>query len=84
MALVERGGEQRVLRCRERGVISGDALGHRPRAFEQRRVARQFGYLELLPAVLAGTDELALTPQLEVDLGEFEAVAVGLQGTQAR
>ena len=57
-------------------VVGVDQLGAQPRALLQLRVARQLGDPELGQPALARADELALPAQLEVDLGEPEAVGV--------
>src|SRR5579875_571728 len=82
--LGERVAEQRVLGLGELGVGRVDRLGAHPRALLQLTVAGQLGDAELGEAALAHPDELALTAQLEVDLGKREAIAVLGERTQPR
>ena len=70
--------------ARELRVGGDDRLGPRPRALQQLRVLGQARDPELPEPRLAGADELALLAQLEVDLGEAEAVGVLGQRPQPR
>jgi hypothetical protein len=69
--------DQRVLgRAQLRVLVEQRARAHAG-TLEQLRVLGQAGDLELGEAGLAGAEMLAVAGQLEVDLGELLAVAVG-------
>jgi hypothetical protein len=72
----QRVGEQRVLGPLEPGVLGQQDLGAPAGALEQRRVVGQPREAEAREARLARAGQLALAAQLEVDLGEREAVGV--------
>ena len=73
---------ERMLRALEPRILGKDGLGVERGALEQLGVARELGHLEHHLAMLASADQLALTAQLEIDLGQLEPVAVGGQGSQ--
>ena len=70
--------------CSSSGSIVVDPLGAHPGALEQLGVAGQLGDAELGQPALAGPDQLPLAAQLEVDLGQAEAVGVVGQRLQPR
>ena len=71
----QRLGQQRVLgEPRGRGSSSTIASARSPRPLEQLRVPRKLGDAELGQPALPRADQLALAAQLEVDLGQLEAV----------
>src|SRR4051794_25814734 len=81
---VDRVVEQDVLRPAQRGVGVEQGAGAHARTLEQLGVLGQPGDAELGEPRLARTQHLALAPQLEVDLGELEAVAVVGERAQPR
>src|SRR5207248_4411751 len=58
----------------DRALLVHDLGGDRPRALEQRAVAAQACELEAEEPGLTGSGQVALAAQLEVALGELEAV----------
>ncbi len=68
----------------EGGVLGQQRLGHAPGRLHQRAVAApQRRQLQVAAALLAGAQDGALAPQLEVDLGQLEAVGGALEGLEA-
>src|SRR5216117_1326696 len=58
----------------ERAGRGSQLLGGGPRPLEQRPVEAHMGEAEVADAVLARPEQLAAAAQVEVDLGELEAV----------
>ena len=76
--------QQRVLGRLEARVLGEQRLGAGVRALEQLGVLGQPREAEAGQAGLARADELALAAQLEVDLGQLEAVAVARASARSR
>ena len=70
--------------CSSSRVVVEDLARPHPRPLEQLDVLGQAREAERLQAGLARAEHLPLAAQLEVDLGELEAVAVLGQRAQAR
>ena len=68
--------QERVLRRLQAGILEQDLIRAVARAHEQLHVLGQARHPELRQAVLAGAEHVAGAAQLEVDLGEAEAVAL--------
>src|SRR3954447_10725767 len=67
--------QQRVLRLAQIGVALQQLVRPVAGQLQQRQVLRDPRHLEDRQAVLAGAQDLALAAELQVDLGELEAVA---------
>ena len=66
----------------EQRVVRGHVLGHLAGRRQQVAVAAQAGQLQVAAALLACPQDGPLPPQLEVDLGQLEAVGGPLEGGQ--
>ena len=73
------------LRCEPQGGVLGEqVLGHLPGRGHQGPVATpQRRQLQIAAALLARAQDRTLAPQLEVDLGQLEAVGAAFQGLEA-
>src|SRR5205085_5616663 len=67
----------------ERRVGVDDVEGHLPRAAHPLAVSAKRGQLEVAPPFLPCAQDRALAADLEVDLGQLEAVGGALDGLQA-
>ena len=66
----------------ETGVLGHQLLGHGAGVGHQGPVGQELGQLEVAPPLLPGPEDGALPPELEVDLGQLEAVGGPLHGRQ--
>jgi hypothetical protein len=57
-----------------RAVFTAQADGDLARTLDQAAVEPQLRELQIAPPGLAGPEQLALAPKVEVDLGELESV----------
>src|ERR671915_1653080 len=80
----DRLAQQRMLRLLQAGVLEQDRVGAVAGANEQLGVLGQLRHAELGQAVLARAEHVAGAAQLEVDLGEPEAVALVRDRLEAR